>query len=209
MPPEPAAGSATFARLDSSSRMSCVLRAMRRAKRSGRPMRRGERQHRDRVGAAEPGREHRDGRAQHVHVRIAPRHHAPRGFGGDESRRGRQARRPVRRAPTVFAARGTSRWSGTDRHRRRGGNRSCAAPHRARCRALPARADRSTAQREREGKLLRLRAAGIVDDAPVRDRERPAETLVGELSRPARRNRAQARSTAAPCCRSRRCDRAD
>ena len=37
MPPEPAAGSMTFARFDSSSRMSCRLRASRRAKRSGRP----------------------------------------------------------------------------------------------------------------------------------------------------------------------------
>jgi len=35
--PEPATGSATLARFDSSSRMSCVLRAMRRAWRSGRP----------------------------------------------------------------------------------------------------------------------------------------------------------------------------
>ena len=37
MAPEPAAGSATRNRLDSSSRMSCVLRAVRRAKASGRP----------------------------------------------------------------------------------------------------------------------------------------------------------------------------
>ena len=31
--------------------------------------------------------------------------------------------------------------------------------------------------REREGELLRLRAAGIVDHAPIGDRERPAEAL--------------------------------
>ena len=37
MPPEPAAGSDTLARLDSSSKMSCVLRATRRAKASGSP----------------------------------------------------------------------------------------------------------------------------------------------------------------------------
>ena len=91
MPPAPAAGSVTFARFDSSSRMSCVLRAMRRAKRSGRPSAGGERQHRDGVRAAEAGRERRDGGAQHVHPRIAPRHHAPRGLGRDEGRRGREA----------------------------------------------------------------------------------------------------------------------
>ena len=45
----------------------------------------GERQHRDRVGAAERGGEHGDRRAQHIHVRIAPRHHAPRGLGRDEA----------------------------------------------------------------------------------------------------------------------------
>ena len=38
MPPEPAVGSATLARLDSSSSSNCVLRAMRRAKRSGNPI---------------------------------------------------------------------------------------------------------------------------------------------------------------------------
>ena len=37
MAPEPAAGSETFARFDSSSKMSCVLRATRRANASGRP----------------------------------------------------------------------------------------------------------------------------------------------------------------------------
>jgi hypothetical protein len=37
MPPEPAAGSDTFDRLDSSRRTSCVLRATRRANASGNP----------------------------------------------------------------------------------------------------------------------------------------------------------------------------
>ena len=37
MPPEPAAGSDTLARLDSSSSTSCVLRAARRANGSGNP----------------------------------------------------------------------------------------------------------------------------------------------------------------------------
>ena len=39
---------------------------------------------------------------------------------------------------------------------------------------------------EREGKLLRLRAAGIVDHATVRDRERPAKAVAGEFFHKAR-----------------------
>ena len=33
-----------------------------------------------------------------------------------------------------------------------------------------------------EGQFLRFRAAGIVDDAPVGDRERPAKSLLGEIA---------------------------
>ena len=40
---------------------------------------------------------------------------------------------------------------------------------------------------ERERKLLRLRAAGIVDDAPVRDRERSAKAVAGEFFHETRR----------------------
>ena len=50
----------------------------------GQAERRGMRQHRDGVGAAEAGGGDRDRGAQHVHVRIAPRHHAPRRLGGDD-----------------------------------------------------------------------------------------------------------------------------
>ena len=35
---------------------------------------------------------------------------------------------------------------------------------------------------EREGQFLRFRAAGIVDDAAVGDRERAAEALLGEVA---------------------------
>ena len=53
----------------------------------------GERQYRDRVGAPECGGKRSDRCPQNVHVRIAPRHHAPRGFGRYESRlRGQPAR---------------------------------------------------------------------------------------------------------------------
>ena len=40
---------------------------------------------------------------------------------------------------------------------------------------------------ERESELLRFRAAGIVDDAPVGDRERPAKALLCELADDCRR----------------------
>ena len=40
----------------------------------------------------------------------------------------------------------------------------------------------STAAAMRERQLLRLRAAGIVDDAPVGDREGPAKALRGEIA---------------------------
>ena len=49
---------------------------------------------------------------------------------------------------------------------------------------------------EREGQLLRFRAAGIVDDAPVGDRERPAKALLGELANDCRRKLSTTRSTA-------------
>ena len=97
---------------------SCVLRAMRRAKRSGSPSGSGERQHRDGVGTAQARGDDRDGCAQHVHIRIALGHHSPGGLGRDEGAARVRARRPPRRAPTIFAARETWRWSGTGRHRR-------------------------------------------------------------------------------------------
>ena len=132
MPPAPAAGSLTLARLLSSS--STSLRVARHAPREGirQPERQRVRQHGDRVGAGEPGRKRRHGRAQHVHVGIALRQHAPGGFGGDEQRLRRQARRPARRAPTAAAARGTLPWSGTGRHPRQAAHRPCLAPARAR-----------------------------------------------------------------------------
>ena len=62
---------------------------------------------------------------------------------------------------------------------------------------------------EREGQLLRLRAAGIVDDAAVGDRERPAKALLGELAHSRRRKLATTRSTASGWRRWRQCRRAD
>jgi hypothetical protein len=45
-----------------------------------------EGEHCDGIRAAHARRRDRDRRAQHVHVRIAPRRHAPRRLGGDEHR---------------------------------------------------------------------------------------------------------------------------
>src|SRR5499427_5558387 len=50
----------------------------------GQAERGGERQHRYGVGAAEAGGDDRDGRPQHVHIRIAFGHHPPSGLGRDE-----------------------------------------------------------------------------------------------------------------------------
>ena len=89
--PAPAAGSATKPRCDSSSRMSCVLRASRRASASGRPRAWRERQHADAVGAAEPGGERGRRAAHHVDVRVARAHRPPGAFGVDARRRGAEA----------------------------------------------------------------------------------------------------------------------
>ena len=50
-----------------------------------------EGQHGNAIRAADGGREDGDGRAQHVHVRVAARHHAPRGFRVDQRGRRLQA----------------------------------------------------------------------------------------------------------------------
>ena len=81
--PEPAAGSATRARFDSSRSTSCVLRAARRANASGRPS--GAVCGSTVIASAppKPAAATAIGGAEHVHVRIAPRHHPPRRLGGE------------------------------------------------------------------------------------------------------------------------------
>ena len=64
----------------------------------GQAARQRERQHADRVGAADAGGGDGDGCAQHVHVGVARGHGAPRRFGGNE-------RRPRRQAAGLFDAR--------------------------------------------------------------------------------------------------------
>ena len=57
-----------------------MLRAMRRAKALGKPLRNGKRQNRECIRAAKPRAEHRRRGPQDICVRIKPRHHPPRGF---------------------------------------------------------------------------------------------------------------------------------
>ena len=158
--------------------MSWVLRAMRRAKRVGQAERGGERQHRDRIGAAERGREHRDGRAQHVHVRIALRHHAPGGFGRDEGRLRRQPAGGFDARPQ-FPQR--AEFGDGEKLVGIGGKaEEDHAPRRFERNALGfQRAQIGERDGEHEGQFLRLRAAGIVDHAPVGGGEPAAETLRG------------------------------
>ena len=84
---------------------SCVLRAMRRAKRSGSPSAAVNGSTVIASAPPKPGREHRDRGAQDVHVRVALRHHAPRGLGRDESRRRRKPARLSTRAHNFRRAR--------------------------------------------------------------------------------------------------------
>ena len=110
MPPEPAAGSATLATLDSSSSSSCVLRAMRRAKRSGRP---SAVVNGSTVMASAPPMPAENAamvvRSMFTYGsrRVIMRHAVS---ADDERGLGREPAGLPRRAPTVFAGRGIWRW---------------------------------------------------------------------------------------------------
>ena len=155
------------------------MRATRRAKRSGRPMRGRERQHAHRIGAADAGGERGDGGAQHVHPRIAPGHHAPGGLGRDERRLRRKPAglldaRPQRAkraelgdGQELVGVGGEPEFD----HAARGIERDAGAFERA---------EISDRDREHIGQLLRLRAAGVVDDAAVGGGERALEAGLGQ-----------------------------
>ncbi len=137
------------------------------------------RQHGDRIGAGEPGRECRDGRAQHVHVRVTLGQHAPGRIGGNEQRLRRQPARRldarpqqpqcaefchgqklvgIRREPRIDHVLRLLQWNAGALDRAQIGD--------------------AAGQHERE--LLHLGAAGIVDHAPVGGRERSLEAERGE-----------------------------
>ena len=130
------------------------------------------RQHGDGVGAGEPGRKSRDGRAQHVHVGIALRQHAPGGIGGDEQR--------LRRQPaSLLDARPQQPQRAEFCHRQKlvgiGGEPRIDHALRLLQRNAGAfdRAQIGDAAGEHEGELLHLGSAGIVDTRPSATRTVP------------------------------------
>src|SRR5665647_1328458 len=137
------------------------------------------RQNGDIVGAAKTGGRDRDRHAQHVHVGVALGHHPPSRFGRDRGGLRRQAAghlhaRPqfpdgakfrdgeklvgVGRKPEIDHA-----ACGIERHA--AGFKRAQAVHRG---------------GDGESQLLRLRTAGIVNDAPVRHHQWAAKSLIGE-----------------------------
>ena len=143
--------------------------------------RQGMRQHRDGIGAAEAGGEGRNRCAQHVHVRVALGQHPPCGLCGDEDRLGREAAglfdaRPQQPQRTELCHREILIGVGDEakRQRRTGCLERDAAGFE--------RAQISDRDREREGKLLRLRSAGIVDGPAVRQHERSFETAADQFA---------------------------
>ena len=141
----------------------------------------GMRQHGDGVGAAEAGSHHRHGRAQHVHVRIALGHHAPRRRCCDEGWPRRQSaglldprpqrpyRAEFRRGQELVGVGGEAEID----HASRLGERRA---------ALFERAQIGERDRDHEGELLRLRSAGIVNGASIGHRKWPAIALTSECA---------------------------
>ena len=109
-------------------------------------------------------------------------------------RRAGQARTPPPPAPTAFAARGTWPWSGTGRHRRRGGRRSCGGRRRAGCRPPPAPADRRPRPRARRRAPAPPSRPAAWTTRAVGGRERPAKALRGRDRRSSLRRSARCRS---------------
>ncbi len=179
MAPEPAPGSDTFARLDSSSRMSCVLRATRRAKASGSP-------HaalcgRTAILSAPPRpaavtaivmRNMFTSASRLVIIRQAVSAATVVGFGVKP-----QACLHARpQFPDGAKFRDGEKLVGVGRqpeidHAARGIERHAAGFKRAQA------VDRGG---DGESQFLRFRAAGIVDDAPVRHHQWAAKALIGE-----------------------------
>ena len=103
-----------------------VLRAMRRAKSSGRPIAASNGSDGDRLGTADRRGEAGDRRAQHVHPGVASRHHRRRGhrvlpLSATSSRTRRRARR---RGPRCDARRAAWRSTGTGRRSPQDGTRA-------------------------------------------------------------------------------------
>ena len=134
----------------------------------GQAARGGERQHRDRVGAAERRGERGDRGAQNIHMRIAPRHRAPRRFGGNKCRLRRKPARGLDARPQ-FPQRAEFR----DGQKLIGVGREAEENHAPRDIEGDAagfeRAQIGQRDAEHEGQFLRFRPAGIVHDAAIGD----------------------------------------
>ena len=159
------------------------LRVARNAARKavGQAARGGERQHRDGVGAADAGREHGDGRAQDVHIGVVAGHRAPGGLRLDEGGRRREAAAFLDALPEF--SHGAEFRDGQELvgvggqperdHAARGVERDAAGFEGAQI---------GDGGGQRERKLLRLGAAGIVHDAPVGGGERALEAALAQRS---------------------------
>ena len=139
----------------------------------------GERQDGDRIGAAEGGRDHGDGGAQDVHVRVARGERAPRRFRRDERRRGREPAGNLDARPQ-FPQRAEFRHGeeliriGAESEKERA---PCCIERDA---SRLERAQIGGRDREHESQFLRLGAAGIVDHAAVGRGLRAGKTFAGQ-----------------------------
>ena len=173
---EPPAGSITRARCDSSSRIVDVLRAIRRANASGSPSAWSNGSTVTESAPPTPARQTGHRRAQHVHPRIAPRHHHRRRHRVLALRAGgRRPRTPRRPAPTAGARRAAWRWSGTGRRWPRTGTPAGRRPLRRRAPPRSAPADRR-------------RRSPANCPAPGRPSRRPRGTAARPRSTPAARD---------------------
>ena len=147
--------------------------------RIGQSQRQRVRQYGDGVGAAETGGEGRHRRAQHVHVGVALRQHAPRGIGRDEQRLGRQPAglldpRPQQPQRAEFRQRQELVGVGAEPridHALRIFERNA---------GLFDRAQIGDAGGQHECQFLHFRSAGIMDHPSIGDRERALEAHRGE-----------------------------
>ena len=137
------------------------------------------RQNGDVVGAADARCGDGDGRAQHVHVRVALGEHAPRGLGGHRRAARREAAGLLGARPQF--ADGAELRDGQELV---GVGREAEIDHAARLVERHAgcvqRAQAIDCGGKRERQFLGFRAAGIVHDPAIGDRERTAIALLGE-----------------------------
>ena len=144
----------------------------------GQAERRGMRDCRDAVGAAQARRRDRERHAQHVHVGITLGHHAPRRFGGDISWFRRQSASRFDAGPEF-----PDRAELGDGDEFVGVSREAEVDHVARFIERHAggfeRAQIFNGAGDSKRQFLRLRAAGIVNDAAVGDSKRTLEALTG------------------------------